>query len=455
MPISLSFIAGAIVLAGGIFLLSVFLINRFPALVFAVFLVYTLCSIMVSILYIEIFPTFLNEPSLISKHVGAWWRFALHSGLVLTGAALGGQLVAAFSGLRFDARDLRFPYASHQWIALAIIAVVLFLQYTNIILAPQTAFLNPNITRHNFWTASAPFPVFAQVFGIVMMFCPFVIGSVMMFTSISAARMSVSPHFSSSSRFFAAAMLMLGYIGYLLLTGQVFHGILWPVSVAAGFYLLRRRLLGKAPISLAQLPAALFVVIVLATFVVSAFANRGISAEAGSSVGGVMYRILALQGSTYWANVHFGLLSPQGSFRDLLQGRDFLLNSLLPPALYESYALYGVNLQGAFPGTAFMIYGDVGGILAASGFGVAFGVVCGLVLYFVWRGPLFLLFPVAYIWTWVMTIFSRGSLEEVVLPKFLAFCLIVGAYQMIRQPMRRRVSSVPGKIYEKSGYDPA
>lgn len=202
--------------------------RRWPALAFGFMLLYVGVSILVSLVYLEGHAVFITEASTVSSAIGATWRFLLFNGALIAG------LLGAISVCGAP-KSIRPPSIRVARLASAIISFVLLTQLANLALSSSTAL--PGIghaTRFNFWQSYAALPILETLYGVLMIFVPFVSSALLAYASAQGWR---------TLRLMSIAQLAVYFICEIAI-GQVFHGLLLPATIMVGIYVARQAITG-------------------------------------------------------------------------------------------------------------------------------------------------------------------------------------------------------------------
>lgn len=412
--VSLEFILAVAVSAWAAVILLLRCARRFPQALLLMFLAYVMVSVTASVFLLDYQSIYISETGTVSRESSASLRLLLFNALIIVGVLLGFRAWSVVFGRLGTAVAPPPPDQCRRvlWLMVATVSVSL----VNILLSPQIPYPGSGFARQSFWEYRIRFPIIPDLFGILLFFVPFVCGAVELYgRRLSDKRLTTF-----------ARIVLLFYFFYLLIGGQVFHGLLLPATVVAAL-LLAEKVRSRA--TLLPLRRVLMILAggaALTVTVYLSFQNRGISRAFGSVWDAIAYRVLALQGSTYWqTDMLWATRGETGSLQTLLHGREFLITTIMPEHLAESYLGAGVNLQGALPATSLVSLGLWLTILLCVGYGVLLGFVTSLVYAMVINGRVLLLLPSAYLWLWTVGAYSRASLEEIASAKFLLFALIV------------------------------
>lgn len=399
MPFSVIdlFVLGAsgLGLAGLCFLIMANNDQRF----FSLFLIYVSVTIVLSQIYLANNPVFVTETGKTSTPNAAYLTYIFFNLMFFAGIGIVGYFQNASSSSRF----WRPPAPNERLIALSLVSGILALQLINVFLAYPNGFSGVRFNRGLFFELYAPIKILPVLFGNLAFFIP-VVAAALLFTS-----------WTTSQRIICGSLLIL-YFVFMKGTGQVFNGMILPGSIIFGIYLVFRHN-GRVSFAIPIKTIALVGGTAIAIGMVSNFADRGISVEAGGAIGGIIYRIFVLQGSASKEIYDLWLAGNSMRFSDLFAGRDYWIFHTMPSTLANEYLANGVNLQGAVPGTFLLYGGFVGGSVLCLVYGVLVGVVNGMMFAAIRQGALLALFPCSYLWLWAIGIYSRASLEELLEPK--------------------------------------
>lgn len=389
-------------------------------------LAYDMVYVNASVLYLDTHEIFITETSTVSQPTNAALRLVLFHALIVGGVWLGFEAWSALFG-RLGVTVA--PPSVDQcrrvlWLMVLIIAIALL----NVLLSSGVPYPGSGFDRQSFWQSRIRIPIIRDLFGILLFFVPFACAAVEWYGRRLGEKRLITP----------ARIVLAFYFLYLLIGGQVFHGLLFPATVVAAL-LLAEKVHTRADLRLGRwLPVLLAGGAAMVVTVYLSFERRILSQSFASPWDAIVYRIVALSGSTYWQTDYLWTLDgATGSLDTLLEGREFLIQSIMPPNLAANYLRDGVNLQGALPGTSLLSLGLWPTVVVCLAYGVLLGLVTSLVYAMVVGGRIFLLFPAAYLWLWTVSAYSRGSLEPIVNIKFIMFVLIVAGASLLSISARR------------------
>jgi len=405
---------------------------RNPAFVFTAAVFYAASTITISVIYLELVPTFISESGTVSDAGGAWWRILIYNMLVFVSAAWTIRAMSSRSLAKRRVpvfRPLRTMQVQGALASLALLAIV---EMANFALSKSLPLPGAAATRWNYWSEYAAFPFLADLPGTLIIFMPVIVGMLIF--------MPVTEHRKMPRRKFAFGF-GAGYFFYLILSGQRFHGLLFPALTFLAIYALDRMSRKQRLITPRGAIFALVVVVIVAINVLMEFQNRGISDLAGSAEGGIIYRMLVIQGHTYW-NIDQLMLrgSAAGDWQDLVDGVPTLISLVLDPSLQGHFLESGVTLAAGLPTTFVLVFGFFGAALACVIYGIGLGLVCQLMFVIVRDGRLLLAVPGAYVHLWYAGSYPHGSLAAIFSVKF-AIGLTATLLALAAMRRRRVVSS--------------
>lgn len=416
MP-SLEFTVLAVVFLMLLYYLFLKSLRKYPQGILLIFFLYVIVSVNTSVFYLDYNSVYISEASIISDKTNASFRLVFFNFLIIIGIWLGFYSSRIFFG-KLDT-VINPPSLYQCYLALFVVAFVLLISIFNIIVTGNVPYPGSGFSRHAFWENGTRFNFIPNIFGILIFFIPFVCVAIWIY----------SVPLESKRIAFLSKVTIFFYFLYLLIGGQVFHGFLLPITVIFGVLMADKMHNGVKIFNYKRALFFLIISYIVINVVYSSFENRGITKSFDSVAEAIVYRVLALQGSTYWASDAIWYINgPIGTFYSLLEGRDFLIESIMPAKLAESYLEAGINLQGALPAATILSVGFFYSIFICFIYGLCLGFFISLVFYAIFKGKIFLLFPLGYIWLWTIGVYSRGSLEEIFSLKFLVFIMITIVY---------------------------
>lgn len=412
----------------------------YPQALLLMFLAYVMVSVTASVFLLDYQSIYISETGTVSRASNASLRLVSFNALIVGGVVVGFRVWSVVFGRL--GTTVTPPTTDQCRRALWLMVGIIGISLANVLLSPQVPYPGSGFARQTFWEHRIRFQIIPDVFGILLFFVPFVCAAVELYGRRLEQKRLIT---------FARVVLAL-YFAYLLIGGQVFHGLLLPATVVAAL-LLAERVHARAKL----LPLRRTVMLLvggsaLVVTVYLSFQDRRISRAFGSVWDAIAYRVLALQGSTYWqTDAIWASRGATGSLETLMRGREFLIMTIMPEELADSYLGAGVNLQGALPATSLLSLGLWPTVLLCLGYGVLLGFVTSLVYAMAVNGRILLLLPSAYLWLWTFGAYSRASLEEIVSVKYLLFALIVAiGAAFSRSPVNQsRKSSEPVATTQK------
>jgi hypothetical protein len=146
--------------------------------------------------------------------------------------------------------------------------------------------------------------------------------------------------------------------------------------------------------------------------------NRGITQLAGGATAGFLYRIFVIQGGVYFTADYRVFVDGLNASSSILFGNmSETIRTLAVPSLWDTYILRDVNLAGALPGNLALVFGFWQALPLLFLYGLVIGSVCVLLTFSVRSLPLAALLPGSYILVWLNTVYTQGSVNELLSPK--------------------------------------
>lgn len=397
-------------LVGGT-ILAVREIRDNPAFAFSVALLYEIASKQVSVLYLDGVGTFITESGTVSEYTGAGGRFALYNALVIAGVVIATRFLRRRE--RPEQRLALNPVSFY--VGVGVLGAILAAQFLNLLLTGKVALPGTGVTRWNFWTVHAVIPQLRDIFGVLMVFIPATAACVYYVGKATQRR-----HMTA-----AGLVLLIMYVLFLVLTGQRFHGFIFPLALFLGAYVTFRAR-AHLPIVTPRLVFSLGVLgFVFVVYGLIEFQGRGLSERMGGAGAGLIYRALVLQGHTYW-NAESLLVrdGPTGHIPDFLRGLELVVKGVGSSQSIDAYELHGINFANSWPASSIMVVGWLPTLITC----ILVGLFIGWGYHFMHRLMLegaFLRIPlVSYLLLWQHTVYTRGSLE-LLDEKFALFLLVV------------------------------
>ena len=387
----------------------------FPPAILLMNVAYSAITKTASTLYLELNTTYLFETAIYSGPSGATVRQLILNGVIfafaiLVSSRLLKRPLPSDAGPRLSGAVLAPPPAHLFW-AMAIAGFLLLLQFGNVLLSPQIPFLT-GVGRQQFWTFNIAYPLLRDAFGVLVLFAP----------CIASYALGISFVRKNSVGAIVAASMLVVYFAFLILSGQKFNGLVVGLLMSvAPFWIVVRAARVEFGFKKWAIAGAVLVALFLLIGLIG-FDDRGISQERGGLLGGLAYRVFALQGGVYYsADKLVAAGQSQGTWAILFGDMEQTIRLLAPSALADRYILTGVNLAGSLPGTALMVGGMPVAIMVCAANGVLMGLMAGFFARRILLGRPFDLLLLAYIYLWVNTVYGRGSFDEILSLKFGLF----------------------------------
>lgn len=416
MDFSFSFVL--IALAWVLFICAVYYkaATALPAFAFSLTLLYSIGSKQLSVFYLDSTEVFISESSTTSSYSGASWRMLLYHLIVL------GSILTSVAW--FQRKEERFMVRTPQlWQAdkgvvfwLCVVSGVLALQVVNVIVSGTVALPGTGITRYNFWTLSR-MPILETVFGNLLGFVPFVLGVVWRCLTQSGSPML--------KRWCMANLIV--YVGYLIVSGQRFHGLIVTLILFVGPLIIGRVLQGKKAVSFPMILVFIAFMFALMVYAVVDFSYRGISTMTGGGDRALLYRIFVLQGHVMWnMDSLVGDSGVRGVLSDLFEGMRTTIALIMPQKLGEAYSEGSVNLATGLPATGLLVFGYWGCAILCCLYGLWQGFVYHLCYSWVRDGNLVAAFFGSYFALWTHGIYAGGTLASLIdIRYWIAFVIAI------------------------------
>ena len=383
-----------------------------PAFVFAAILLYSMGSKQISVIYLDLVPTYVSESGSWTYWSGASIRvFLAHSTIILgvVSCIIFGTLVISklLKAWRED-----YSESTNYKIWMTFCGGCLGIQFVNLAMSSSLAFPGMAATRYDFWDTYARFPILVSIFGELMAFVPLV---------VAVCLISANARQDQFWRFFA--YLVIGfYCVFLLSTGQRFHGLLLAFGPAFGIWVLEQFRVQSKLITTRRLLVSLTLGASLFCYAIFDFSTRRIADEHGSGLSALTYRVFALQGQVLWnVDALVSASGPRGNLSDLNDGMDSLMELIMPRELYSRFETTGVNLSTGLPAITMYIFGFWKGLVPLFIYGLVEGLVF-MICYIAYlrRSGSISLFA-SYIWIWCNAVYASSTIKPLLDWKFPVF----------------------------------
>ncbi len=390
-----------------------------PAFAFAGVLLYSMGSKQISVVYLDLVPTYVSESGSWTYWNGASIRVFFAHATIISGiifcVIIGTSLLSKL--LRAWGNDSSVTTNYRIWIAFC--GGCLGIQVVNLAMSSSLAFPGMAATRYDFWDTYAKFPFLVSIFGELMAFVPLVLAVCLI--NAKAQQDQIWQ--------FSAYCLIGIYCIFLLSTGQRFHGLVLAFGPAFGIWILEQYRMKSNLITARRVFVSLALGFFLFCYAVFDFSTRGIADEHGSGLSALAYRVFALQGHVLWnVDVLVSTSGPRGSLSDLNDGMDSLMELIMPVALYSRFESSGVNLSTGLPAMTLYIFGFWKGLIPLFIYGVVEGVafiICYIA--YVRRSGSLSLFA-SYIWVWCNAVYASSTIKPLLdwkFPVFLSIAVIL------------------------------
>lgn len=392
-----------------------FLIKIYPWAILATSAVYAMFTTIISVVYVELVPSYLAETSVYSLPIGATWRVLIYTTLIIFFMIMGGVLTQRYFRILPRQPEKVDSYMFFSFVAISL----LLLQLVNVV-GSGLAFSGD---RHNLWL-NVPFSSLRAVLGVLMIFVPFYAGVLVARGQILNVSLIRNCGF----------ILFICYFFYIWASSQSFHGFLVAgIMFAAPVYLIFSK--SKTPFKMPFFFLATIFVFLSLLYGMQGIGSRGIGQFfAGDHLQTALYRILVLQGAVHYTADMFIAAGMENVSSDLIFGdRDILVQTFLGPEQAWAYTQRGVNLAGSLSGSAILVFGFVGAIPILALYGLILGITCVFVMYVIEDGYGPTIFSAAYILLWTTSVFTTGTFSSLLDPKYLSFVMFTLIVMRVRR----------------------
>lgn len=414
-----------------------------PSMAFSIALMYSLLSKQVSLLFIEIVPSYLPEQETVSSLSGASIRILIMHLAFLAGLIVMTRFLNRLLPLKKVARNLFMHIPSVRLLDSIVIGicVLLVLQFINIKLSHGVASLEGEFSRYDFWDESARFPILATIFGKTMAFVPPLLAFVVWGCDI---------HRKTYRKWFA--LILLGpYLLFLYSTGHRFTMTVLNLGLFLSVAMFLRVLEGKRPVSKEFAVGSLAVLI--GAIVVGSYdlSQRYFAKDSNNPLEAFVERAFVIQGATLWT-VDEAVMEGRvrGSAYDLIDGMSSIRGIVLSAENAESYEERSVNLSAGLPAICQIAFGTIIGTSIIPLFGIYMGFIFHLFSMLVARGTVLGICVGSLLLSWSNSLYGVASLRLLFDWKYFLFLLLSLALILIprisftlgSRPVRARADSL-------------
>lgn len=404
-----------------IFLIAIFglkFIRRYPFIIFAGTVFYSLITKQISVSFIDAIEVYSTETEIMSETIGAGLRHFFYNLVMIFGLVLP---IYFFKDKKKQYHDSENVYLIYYLICILII----ILQSLNVLMS-GLAFSG---SRHDLWL-NVPFPFLRSIFGILIIFIPFYAG----FLTAKGYILSLN------TLTFMGISLMFCYSLYLFASSQGFNGFLVAfIYFFVSLITLLHSAYGQSALQISLKQALMFFSFILIFIFLGStgLGERGISEYTGGGwIANFLYRVLVLQGSMYYAlDYHVWNQGDLASIDALFFGSSMLLEN----ATGDAYADRSVNVAGSIVGVFISVFGYFMSIPFIFLYGILLGCVCIISKNVILRGRPLEIFLSSYLLLWTCTVYQSGSLSSIISFKYIFFLIILFALMRnIKLPLKNR-----------------
>jgi hypothetical protein len=313
-----------------------------------------------------------------------------------------------------------------NYFLLSFVIFLLFIAYVNILVLSSTPpfFAEGYINRIGYLEQTKLWTFF-RPFGAILIIVPIVLGYIKAY------------YYYYSKKPYVLYIMFALYITYLIFIGQKFSGMLLGI-----FYFLlpqlilmiqqRKKILTLSRIIILFLVASSFFILLIFHY-----SKNPIAMEMGGPIKFIFYRIFTLQGHMSWGYYNaydFFTCEPQNMYNAMQN----MMRAVGEPSIVESMISRGVNFAGAFPTIVFFSFPIIISIII---------LMLIFYIYFMFASSLlrsidtiYYIFYM-YIFNYIITYFSRGSIEEIFNFKVLGLFIIIYFIKMLSVISSRKVDA--------------
>lgn len=396
-------------------------------------------TLLASSLYLEIIPSYVFEQDTFSYFNGS----SLYLVAVITTSLIISALTTQITSRAFAHRNAARPLLSQTNILLVIALELILLAH---VAASGSPWLTEGVTRFQFWEERAIIKSLS-IFNWLLYAIVFVLGANGAYflyrgkksskaLSLTALLLAAIYFISLGNKYSAIAILLF----YYFIPGIISYKLRYKEK-----YPLTKDLIIIAPFILAGIAF-------LVTKQYEKFDARGLS-----TMEQLIERVLILQGHTYWGSFNIAV-AEGGQYNQVLNelkallfrlpdgeaGMSFLMQSLAPPAIFDSYTQSGVQFTLGFPGINIVVFGLFFGAIATLISWIIFSFFLSYLLCLIAQGSRVRLLFSAYLYLNSFVWFQRGSLDGFINWKTLTVLFMIATIEIHRHTRKLQYDSTQG-----------
>jgi hypothetical protein len=311
-----------------------------------------------------------------------------------------------------------------NYFLLSFVIFLLFLAYLNIfVLSSTPPFFGEGYINRIGYLEQTKLWTFFRPFGAILIIVPIILGYLKAY------------YYYYSKKSYIIYIIFASYIAYLIFIGQKFSGMMIGI-----FYFLLPQLIlmiqqRKKILTLSRIIIIFLIASSFFLLLVFHYSRNPIAIEMGGPVKFIFYRIFALQGHMSWGYYNaydFFTWEPQNMYHAMHN----MMRTVGEPSIVESMISRGVNFTGAFPTIVFFSFPIIISIII---------LMLIFYIYFMFASSLlrsidtiYYIFYI-YIFNYIITYFSRGSIEEIFNFKVLGLFILIYLVKMLSAISSRRV----------------
>jgi hypothetical protein len=373
-----------------------------------------------SIIFLDYSNVYITEIDSLSSNNFTWIIFIFLNVFIFFGFWFG---LKAFNVCRPSLNVSRSFEAKSTMPLLTLIVIIYAI---NFILSDSLPGLNDDVRRFDYWEKSSAFPILPNIFGTLVFFFPITVISLLLFyIKIKPDRVLCS----------ILVFYLILYFIYLFLTGQKFNGFMLSLL---GLYAILVNVSDPLQLNL-SMPKVRKAGIVLVFFIlligIADLMSRDFAQQLNLS-GAAFYRILVLQGSTFWGIYNSYLesgIQRENIYEVLTVGSDLIKFIIMPAGSAESFIENEINLSGNITGYLLIFFGLTGAIIISFIYGVLLSLTSVELIKNIIRFRFFEVIIVSMIWLSVIACYSRGSLENIFSFKTIVLVVALVIIKLVRR----------------------
>jgi len=310
----------------------------------------------------------------------------------------------------------RYPHRNINRFLFTFVLVLLFLAYFNIfVLSSTPPFFGEGYINRIGYLEQTTLWSFFKPFGAILIIVPIILGY-----------LKANYYYDSKSSKKLYILFTL-YIIYLIFIGQKFSGMMIGIFYFTIPQLILMIQQKKKILTPKRVMLIFFIAVCFFILLIFHYSKNPIALEMGGPVQFIFYRIFALQGHMSWGYYNaydFLTFEPLNMYHAMQN----MMIAVGEPTIVDSMISRGVNFTGAFPTIVFF------------SFPMGINLLVLMIIFYIYTVFAFTLIRsidtiyyifYMYIFNYIITFFSRGSIEEILNFKVLGLFMLIYFIRML------------------------